>query len=77
VADAAGTQISVTAGLYVWVLPQSSDAPIPRLRGVSIAVDAAANVGTRVIVSSPALLFAPSAYSQKVTGVFAEVAASL
>src|SRR5262245_34365287 len=38
------------------------------LRGVFIAIDAAANVGTREIVSIPALLLAPSAYSQKVIG---------
>ena len=38
-------------------------------RGVFVAIKAAPNVGTRCIVSSPALLLAPSAYSQDVMGV--------
>ena len=50
------------------MLPQSSDPPIPMLRGVFIAASAAINVGTRDMVASPALLLAPSAYSQKVDG---------
>ena len=72
---AAGTQISVTAGVYGCpVMPQSSDPPIPMLRGVCIAVTASANVGTRGITASPALLLAPSAYSQKVMGAFTKSA---
>ena len=51
-----------------WPLPQSSDPPIPMLRGVCIAITASANVGTRGIWASPALLLAPSAYSQKAMG---------
>ena len=66
--DAAGTQISVTSGAYGWVLPQSSVPPIPMLRGVCIALTASWNDGTRGIGSRPALLLAPSAYSQKVMG---------
>src|SRR5262249_3895726 len=68
--DAAGTKISVTTPVigYVWVLPQSSVPPIPMLRGVCIALTASCNDGTRGIWSSPALLLAPSAYSQKVMG---------
>ena len=63
-----GTQISVATPLggNGWQLPQSSDPPIPMRRGVCIATTASANVGTRGIWASPALLLAPSAFSQKV-----------
>ena len=63
----AGTQISVTSGVYGWVLSQSSDPPISMLRGVCIALTASCNDGTRSIWASP-LLFAPSAHSQNSIG---------